>query len=621
MKRFYMKPTNEKLVKKKIYAFDIETYGKYNEFVMGSVVGNNEKYVFWNKKEMQDFILKGKVLRSSILFATNLGFDFLALFSTYDTLKNFTIMLRGSNFISVKYKYPNNSSLTFLDTLNFLRFGVKNLGKIMGIEKLPQPKFLGKLPKTKKQYEELEKYNIRDSFITYKFGEFLQNNFNNIGANIKYTVASTSKSLFTNKYLKTWIRQPDKKYILEMFKAYYGGRTEAFYRGEIKNCYLYDINSLYPYVMQKYEFPNPNYMKVTNNPDLSLIKKYDGISYCRIETPLDNKKLFIPLLPYRAERKLIFANGLFNAYHSHAELRKALELGYHIIPIRSIYYTKNFNPFKNFVTDLYNERMKFKNNNSIVEIIYKILLNSLYGKFAQRLEMMEILFKDNPEHRKKLSEVFFTNKICYYNDIPLRYKVEGIDERIVKKINDIEHYVDFKMFYVTDLDCIKYPKFINPILSLYITSFARLELYKHFENVYNKNQIVYYCDTDSIITKAKLKTGNKLGELKKEYDIKKGIIVKPKFYYLKTKKNDIFKIKGLMNINSYDDFYDIIKTQKYNYTKFSKFKETFRRKIKFNEKIDINKYVDLEDDKRIWKNNFNPKKLEKSQPITNLIFE
>ena len=53
-----------------------------------------------------------------------------------------------------------------------------------------------KVKRYSKEGNELEKYNIRDSYISFKFMEFLQNNFNKLGVNVKYTVASTSMSLF-----------------------------------------------------------------------------------------------------------------------------------------------------------------------------------------------------------------------------------------------------------------------------------------------------------------------------------------------------------------------------------------------------------------------------------------
>ena len=89
----------------------------------------------------------------------------------------------------------------------------------------------------------LEKYNIRDSYITYKFAEFLQNNFNKIGGNLKFTIASSSMSLYRKKYLKYWILQPPKEIIKQQINGFYGGRTEAFERGYIEDKNYYDINN------------------------------------------------------------------------------------------------------------------------------------------------------------------------------------------------------------------------------------------------------------------------------------------------------------------------------------------------------------------------------------------
>ena len=599
LSNFYMKPTKETISKKRIYGFDIETYGKGNIFLMGSIVNKEEKYIFWDKKEMQNFIFHSNKIRNSLLFATNLGFDFLALFGDdFNLMKNFNIVMRGSDFISIN-TLDSKQGVTFLDTFSFYRGSVKTIGEIIGIPKLKKPEFIGKkVNRYSKEGQYLEEYNIRDSLISGSFDEFLQDSFNSMGANIKYTIASTSKHLFTNKYLKHWIRQPSKEIIGLLYNGYYGGRTEAFIRGKIDNLNYYDINSLYPFVMKNMTFPNPNTIKYSPKSNIDIVNKYEGLSYCEII--IDNfDKNFIPLLPHRTDDKLLFPLGKFYGYHSHIELRKALELGYHITPIFSIYYTKTFNPFSEFINDLYKKRLQYKKEGNKMQLVAKILMNSLYGKFSQKIQQSKILFPDNQEHFKELKYYINENIILQSQDKELRYKIDSAENRTIFK--DGKHYDNSRLYYVTDLFSNSFPKFINPILSIYITSYARLELYKYFEEIKKTKNKLYYCDTDSIITDKKFKTSSDLGGLKLEFNIKKGIIVKPKFYYLEDKKvGDIVKAKGLSNLKSLIDFQGILKTGEYRYIKFSKFKESLKQKLHFNEKIDILKVIDLNDNKRNW---------------------
>lgn len=79
-----------------------------------------------------------------------------------------------------------------------------------------------------------------------------------------------------------------------------------------------------------------------------------------------------------------------------------------------------------------------------------------------------------------------------------------------------------------------YSTFILPVISLYITSYARDLLYESF--ILNNEDDVFYFDTDSCITKRMLKTSKKLGGIKKEHNIKKMVLIKPKQYFLKIVK-------------------------------------------------------------------------------------
>ena len=610
---YYLRPTNNKINPKKLYGFDIETYGDKNKFLMGSIVGENEEYVFWDKKRMQSFILGNKKIRNSILFATNLGFDFLGLFGDdYNLMSKFHYIIKGSNFVMIKTITDKKQyCLKFYDTLSFMLASVDTLGKILNVPKLKKPDCIGKFVKMcTVDGKILEEYNIRDSRISFLFAKFLQSNFNDLGTNMKCTLASTSMSLFRNKYLKHWVEQPKLNILKMQYNAYYGGRVEAFYRGKIpenENYCLYDINSLYPFVMNTKNYPNPYTLK--KGVDLEK----EGITFCEIESP----NILYPLLPFRTPEKLLFPVGKFKAWQSNVELRKAIELGYKIKAIDGYYYESVFNPFSLFISDLYKLRMNYKKNKSLVEIeiVPKILMNSLYGKFAQKLQYQELYFMDNQENKNLISKYCYINRELREQGKPLKYTIDSPDNRTIKKNGILFH--EPRMFYVIDNEITNYPKFINPILSIYTTSYARLELYKWIELILKQGKKVLYCDTDSLITNAKLKTGEKLGEMKKEISIHKGIIIKPKFYYLEdeSKKNIYAKSKGMHNLKTFLQFDDVLKTQKYEYVKFTKFREALRRKLAFNEKINVEKLIDLEDNKRVWKEKFNKEKLEKSEPI------
>ena len=108
--------------------------------------------------------------------------------------------------------------------------------------------------------------------------KFLINSFEHLGATFKNTLASTSMSLFKNKYLKEVYFQPKEEILLEQFESCFGGRSEAFKRGTFENYNYYDFNSLYPSDMFENEFPDPNSLRITYKNTNEYINNYHGIS-------------------------------------------------------------------------------------------------------------------------------------------------------------------------------------------------------------------------------------------------------------------------------------------------------------------------------------------------------
>lgn len=138
-----------------------------------------------------------------------------------------------------------------------------------------------------------------------------------------------------------------------------------------------------------------------------------------------------------------------------------------------------------------------------------------------------------------------------------------------------------------------------PIISLYITSYARDLLYESF--IKNNEDKIYYFDTDSGITEKEIKVSKELGGIKKEYNIKELILIKPKQYFLRNDKDkEIIRFKGIPHkYISKCDFINIAnrligtKDKKYNYNRLVKFREGLRRNLKINSEVEIGKMFDL----------------------------
>jgi hypothetical protein len=324
--------------------------------------------------------------------------------------------------------------------------------------------------------------------------------------------------------------------------------------------------------MFKEEFPDPNSVRYCKINSVKYINDYEGVSNVTINCPDMN----VPLLPFKSEDKLIFPTGTFTGWYSHIELRKAMELGYVVMKVHeTVYYKKTCTPFKEYVHDLYSLRQKFKSEGSSMEVICKLFMNSLYGKFGQK-------FEDR--------EVWKTEKSFDFSSIKEGDEVETIGGFVRVKVK----------FQDPALFCI-------PIWAIYVSAYGRLKLYEEL-----RKRNVIYCDTDSIVTHDVIPDSSELGKLKLELVVHDAVFVKPKMYFI----NENVKIKGVGRKIVVDDFFKLLATGQISYEKFVKFKESLRRDLVVNEILSVNKVLDLEDSKRDWFGlKFNAEELQHSRPL------
>lgn len=595
-----LKPTKFKRFNKEIIGIDVETSGVNNDFICASLYHSNWIKTFLSKDELINYLKDYKTFKNTIIVATNLGFDFQAIFRDREEIKYFKRMDRGSHLISMRTYLTKNNEFTtqhdkqyntikieWIDTTNYSYVSVENMGKIINVQKLSPPKCLGRIPNNKEELDELITYNIRDAEVSKKYIEFLYKSFQELGATIKPTIAATSLSLFKNKYLKQSFKRQETNDLLELFEGYYGGRTEAFKRGRFRNLKYYDYNSLYPSVMRN-EFPDPNSHKISIADNLDKIKRYEGLSLVTVFVP----KTKYPLLPHRKEGKLLFPIGTFKAWQSHIELRQAIEDGVIIKKVhKTHYYKKRISPFNEYITSIYELRKFFQKTKNPMEFVCKIFMNSLYGKFGQK----------------------------FINRDELRHK----DEVSLKELSENTDCTILGDYYRFNKAMSEPSAFCIPIWSLYTTAYARLKMYEKI-----KRTNPYYVDTDSIFTEELLDCSNELGDLKLEYVMDEGLIVRPKFYYFRYEDIEILKLKGVPKNRIIGDkntrivikdIYALLKSDKnkLTYQKFCKFKESLRRKLIPNQLMTVSKKISFNDEKRFWLyKKFNPFILEDSQPIS-----
>ena len=177
-------------------------------------------------------------------------------------------------------------------------------------------------------------------------------------------------------------------------KAYTGGAVDVYIpQNEYGNkIWVYDVNSLYPYIMNTFDMPigKPKlFLGDIRNIDLNAF----GFFYCKIKAPNNLKH---PILQTHVKvnkgTRTIAPLGQWEDMIFSAEMDNAKQFGYEF-EILWGYTFERKNIFNGFVGSLYKFRLKFDKSNPL-NMIAKLLLNSLYGRFGMNDNFLDIMIFD-----------------------------------------------------------------------------------------------------------------------------------------------------------------------------------------------------------------------------------
>ncbi|XP_072572595.1 uncharacterized protein [Paramormyrops kingsleyae] len=333
-------------------------------------------------------------------------------------------------------------------------------------------------------------------------------------------------------------------------EALFGGRTSAIrlrydVTGEERVHYV-DFTSLYPYTLAKCEFPvgHPEIIHSNFKP----LNEYFGLIKATVNTP---RELFFPVLPSRLPNgKLVFtlcrtcaidnrqegscghsdAERALTGVWVSAELNQALDRGYTVVKVHEVWhfpqtsgdlfreYIKTFlkvkqqaSGYPDDATDDAGRRDYIENyleregiqlepdkivSNGGKRQVAKLLLNSLWGKLAQRNNMLQTCIVSDPGEFFNFlcSELYEISSFAFVND-----EVALIRWR-------------YRSSYKVP------PGKTNIFIACQTTAWGRLTLYKELEKLGRR---VLYHDTDSIVYISRPgeyepALGNYLGELTSE---------------------------------------------------------------------------------------------------------
>lgn len=404
-----------------------------------------------------------------------------------------TIISDLNVFYCIKVKFKEEVIISFFDSLKLLNFSVEEVAKAfnLSIKKL-EIDYKAKREKGHKITDEEKEYLKHDVMImSLALEKMFEMKIT------RMTIASNAMNFFkdtiSKKRFEEWFKPP--LYDKDLRQAYKGGFTylNEIYRGkEVKEGIVLDVNSLYPSVM--YYSPMPYgegiYFDGKYVPD-KLYNLYIQNITCQFRI----KKDMIPTIQIKNNLSFVpteylsSSNGeSINLTLTNVDLKLFLE-HYDIYDVSYNWgwkYKSSTKIFKSYI-DYWNElKVKAtKEGNKPLRTIAKLMLNSLYGKFAA-----------SPEGR---------SKIPYLDNNIVKYKLSKLEERTA--------------YYLP--------------ISIFITSWARDKTIRSAQAVYHR---FIYADTDSLhlegtdIPENLLISDTELGKWKIELTFKRGKYLRQKCY-------------------------------------------------------------------------------------------
>lgn len=539
----------------KLFVFDVETdHG--NPYLLIVYDGKKPRYFKINKKTIAEILFRYLLENTSsnttnVLFSHNLQFDLTAVFDIrrgvfswlkppiihvpdadtflyenvrmdkpkpYDlTLPNprsypyeaarteeilghilghITIYSQSTWFGQIRLR--NHANVKVIDSNNFIRGSLYNLSRELDFKykKRKRPKFVeeGRKPRNRKEWKELYCYCGEEIKAECELAQFILKMHKKYDVGITVSSAHFASKVFRKHFLQTTIPQIPFHIKPLVEASLHGGRADVFVETPvvIPNVRMYDVNSFYPWAMA-------NVPRITKGKWIEVndfAEEHEGFYWmtgyvkpCRWPIIIKSKRKFQYANDEHVENIPISSYELREALNNREFIPEKIE-GYVWIPDKNA----ATNPFKNYVEEFFRLKNQSENDTSL-KVMYKLLLNSLYGKTYQAIRLTA--YEETSQWiRDENTGVIRKNEI--------KYRAGGI--------------------YL-------------PHVGAWVTSMCRARLHQFM----HQHEAID-CATDSFKTTEKAELGKKVGELKLEAE---GLLllIRPKLYVMFSKEvqRDVFK--------------------------------------------------------------------------------
>lgn len=353
--------------------FDVEAVGDtWKDFAFLGHYDGREFRNFDSVPEYVDWLMTtgGQTRR---VYAHFLDYDFMFISEELRKRKDITTRVTLANSLLLSASLiKGDKEVQFLNSYSLLQYSLDEL----------MWRFLRK---HKTSLDELGKRNYEDCVCLHQILKMFTETVGTCGM----TMSQMTMQYYRNKFQKAPMHN---NWQLDRFvrESYFGGRVEIFNFNldPDAKAYLYDINSMYPYVMREFPYPVAKMQKAYEHEEGAL-----GV--CRVE--IEGEGL-VPLACERVAGKTMFLNAKKRVWTTTFEFEKLKEMGAKVEYKYGFETPKVEYIFRDYIDELYAKRMQAKvEGNDVYDTTYKLLMNSLYGKFGQRTEKTTYMINADTE--------------------------------------------------------------------------------------------------------------------------------------------------------------------------------------------------------------------------------
>jgi len=277
--------------------------------------------------------------------------------------------------------------------------------------------------------QDIVAYCIKDAELTARLGELNRDMYRELGVvtNRWYSTGYiAAKYYLANAKIPRMHNAEAQQYA---YYAYAGGRFEVFRRGRFEDAHKYDISSAYPAVISTLPDLDNGHWSKTSDIDYDADLIY---ALVRVSTP----EQYIQPLYLRRRGVVVYPTV---APHHRILTKSELEviddfgLGtYEVVNAWHFYANSSRSPFT-VTKDIYHTRQELKARDDPRQLVLKVVMNSLYGKFIQ------VTTRVFPELERRVGTYFIP---AYAAEITARTRTQLLRTTLERDMSPIAFFTD-----------------------------------------------------------------------------------------------------------------------------------------------------------------------------------